>query len=96
MVFSPDALASESHVRRERAKARELRASQWWRQQLGPGLCFHCGEKFSKSELTMDHLLPISRGGKSTKRNVVASCRPCNSKKRNWTRSELSLFGDVE
>jgi len=71
-------VADEGHIKRERAKAKELRASQWWKQQIGPGLCHHCGKKFSKTDLTMDHLIPVARGGKSSKHNVVPSCRPCN------------------
>ncbi len=67
-----------AHIKRERAKARELRNSQWWKQQVGPGLCHHCRKKFLKNELTMDHLIPVARGGKSSKNNVVPSCKPCN------------------
>lgn len=71
-------MSDEAHIKRERAKARELRLSQWWKQQIGPGLCHHCGQKFLKTALTMDHLIPIARGGKSTKNNVVPSCKACN------------------
>lgn len=77
--------------KRERAKARELRNSQWWRQQVGPGICYHCGQKFPASEMTMDHLIPIARGGKSNKRNCVPSCKSCNTEKGHLTRVELSL-----
>jgi 5-methylcytosine-specific restriction enzyme A len=73
--------ASAEHQKREKAKARELRQSQWWRQQVGPGLCYHCQGQFKSSELTMDHLIPIARGGKSNKKNCVPSCKDCNSKK---------------
>ena len=69
------------HIKRERRKAQELRKSQWWKQQLGNGVCYHCGKKFSKELLTMDHLVPVARGGKSTKKNVVVSCKDCNSEK---------------
>lgn len=69
------------HVKRERRKAQELRKGSWWKQQLGKGICYHCGEKFSKELLTMDHLVPIIRGGKTNKRNCVVSCKECNSKK---------------
>jgi 5-methylcytosine-specific restriction endonuclease McrA len=69
----------------ERRRARELRQSQWWRQQIGPGLCHYCGQKFSKELLTMDHLIPISRGGKSTKGNIVVACKACNTEKKNLT-----------
>ena len=36
---------------------------------------------FPPSELTMDHLVPIIRGGRSTQGNVVPACKECNSKK---------------
>ena len=32
-----------AHVKRERAKARELRATDWWRAQLAKGVCHYCG-----------------------------------------------------
>ncbi|WP_413294955.1 HNH endonuclease [Bdellovibrio sp. HCB185ZH] len=83
--------APEAHQKKEKAKARELRQSQWWRQELGKGLCYHCGEKFKSAELTMDHLIPIARGGKSTKNNCVPSCKDCNSKKGYKTRAEMAL-----
>ena len=80
-----------AHIKREREKARELRDSSWWRQQKGRGICYHCGEHFHKDELTMDHLIPLSRGGKSTKKNIVVSCKQCNSLKKNQTVAELRL-----
>lgn len=73
--------ASPEHQKREKSKARELRASQWWKQQLGKGLCYHCEQRFKPADLTMEHLLPIARGGKSDKKNCVPCCKDCNSKK---------------
>jgi 5-methylcytosine-specific restriction endonuclease McrA len=70
---------SDEHIRRERRRAREMRASQWWKRKRAVGICHHCGEKFPPAELTMDHLVPLVRGGKSTKGNLVASCKKCNS-----------------
>lgn len=78
-------------VRREREKAREIRDSNWWRQRLGEGVCYHCEQKFSREDLTMDHLIPLSRGGRSTKKNIVVSCKQCNSLKKNLTVAELRL-----
>lgn len=66
---------------KERQKARELRQSNWWKNLLSKGLCYYCGQHFSKNELTMDHIVPIARGGKSTKNNIVVSCKACNTKK---------------
>ncbi len=83
--------ADETHIRREKARARELRESQWWRGQLGQGVCYYCREKFEKSDLTMDHVVPIVRGGRSTKSNVVVACKECNSQKKYWTPAELAF-----
>jgi 5-methylcytosine-specific restriction endonuclease McrA len=76
-------IASEEEIRREREKARKLRASQWWKRRRGVGLCHYCEKKFPPAELTMDHIVPIIRGGKSTKGNVVAACKECNNKKKH-------------
>jgi 5-methylcytosine-specific restriction protein A len=73
---------SEDVMRRERRKAQELRASPWWKRKRAAGICHHCGAKFPPKDLTMDHLIPIIRGGKSTKGNLVPSCRKCNSARK--------------
>ena len=74
---------SEEQIRRERQKARELRASQWWKRKRAAGVCHHCGAKYPPGDLTMDHLVPIIRGGKSTKGNLVPSCKKCNSGRKH-------------
>jgi len=74
---------SEEQIRRERQKARELRASPWWKRKRAAGICHNCGGKFPSQELTMDHLVPIVRGGKSTKGNLVPSCKKCNSERKH-------------
>ena len=72
----------DATIRRERAKARELRASQWWKRRCSSGVCHHCGEQVGAKALTMDHLIPIVRGGRSTKGNVVPACKPCNTARK--------------
>ena len=42
--------------------------------------CVYCGEI---KPLTMDHIIPLSKGGTHTKNNIVPACRPCNSAKRD-------------
>lgn len=44
---------------------------------------FRCGYCESKENLTIDHVVPISKGGKSTWENSVTACKPCNSSKGN-------------
>jgi len=70
-------------IRRERAKARELRASQWWKRRCSSGVCHYCGEQVGAKALTMDHLVPIIRGGVSTKGNLVPACKDCNNRKKS-------------
>ncbi|TWJ17736.1 HNH endonuclease [Geobacter argillaceus] len=72
----------EQEVRREKDKARELRRSQWWKNRVARGVCHWCGDSFPPEELTMDHIVPIIRGGKSTRGNVVPACKECNNRKK--------------
>ncbi len=51
--------------------------------------CQYCG---SKNQLTMDHVIPASRGGKNNFENCVAACRPCNNRKNNRTPSEAKMY----
>jgi 5-methylcytosine-specific restriction endonuclease McrA len=74
---------TEEEIKKERAKARHLRQSQWWKRKRSEGVCYFCHEKFPPKELTMDHIIPLIRGGKSAKGNVVPSCKECNSKKKH-------------
>jgi len=73
---------TEQEIRRERDKGRDLRRSRWWQNRLARGICHYCGGTFPPGELTMDHLVPVARGGKSTPGNVVPACRECNSRKK--------------
>lgn len=79
------------HVTRERAKARLLRQSPWWKQQLRSGVCHYCHKEVGPDHLTMDHVIPISRGGKSTRANCVPCCAACNATKKSYTPAEQIL-----
>lgn len=81
----------EAHVSRERVKARVLRASAWWQAELAKGSCHYCGQAFASKDLTMDHIIPVSRGGRSIKSNVVPCCTACNKNKRSMTPAERIL-----
>ena len=81
----------KKHVARERDKARKLKKSNWWKNQLAAGKCHYCGETFEPDELTMDHIVPVSRGGKSNKGNVVVCCKQCNSDKKYLTPAEMIM-----
>jgi 5-methylcytosine-specific restriction endonuclease McrA len=83
--------ADKKHISREKSKARELRKSQWWKNEIAKGICHYCGKIFSPAELTMDHVVPISRGGKSTKGNIVPCCKNCNNQKKYLTPTDIIL-----
>ena len=53
--------------------------------------CQYCGEVLPSSELTLDHVVPRSRGGLSTWENLVACCHPCNRQKGNQLVFEAGL-----
>lgn len=80
MLFFVD--VSEEHIKRERAKAKEIKRSPWWKKRRSEGRCFYCNTSVNPKELTMDHIVPIIRGGRSTKSNIVPACKNCNSKKK--------------
>lgn len=59
-----------------------------WRDKY---ICQYCGEKFPFSKLTIDHIIPKSRGGKNTWGNLVAACSCCNQSKGNKTPEEAGM-----
>ncbi len=54
-------------------------------------MCQYCGQKFGEKKLTIDHIQPLSRGGKHEWSNVVAACSPCNNKKGSRTPKEAKM-----
>ena len=80
-----------AYVKREREKARQLRATPWWKAQLQRGVCHYCGQNVGAANLTMDHVVPVARGGKSTRGNCVPCCKECNNKKKAFTHAEQIL-----
>ena len=81
-------------LRRQRAKARELRASQWWKRRVSDGLCYYCRRRVGGAALTMDHLVPLGRGGKSVRGNVVPACKDCNTRKTSLLPVEWQEYLD--
>ncbi len=74
--------APPEHIRREKEKARSLKKTQWWQRQISKAICHYCQEKTPSRELTMDHIVPLIRHGRSTKGNLVPACKKCNDKKK--------------
>lgn len=81
MPFETD-IVSEREIRREKIKARSLRNTHWWKNRIQKGICHYCHRQVGREQLTMDHVVPLSRGGKSKKGNIVPACKECNNKKK--------------
>lgn len=79
----PDAIRIKNARRRARkrvAPLNDLTAVQWRAiKEHSKHRCVYCHRKLKR--LTMDHILPLSKGGAHTLSNIVPACRSCNSKK---------------
>lgn len=58
--------------------------------------CQYCGSKETTNELTFDHVIPKSRGGKTSWTNIVTACRPCNTEKGHKLPRECKMFPITE
>ena len=54
-------------------------------------LCLYCGLRFPSSQLSRDHIRPLSQGGRDTWMNVVTACRRCNNQKASKTPEQAGL-----
>ncbi|MCX8026716.1 MAG: HNH endonuclease [Thermodesulfovibrionales bacterium] len=72
--------------------ARQLRQSGWWKRKVSTGRCYYCNSSVSPKDLTMDHIVPIIRGGQTVKSNLVPACKDCNNKKKYLLPSEWQEY----
>ena len=56
------------------------------------GRCHYCGNRFPSRELTVDHVIPRSLGGRDTWENLVTACVPCNSRKGSRTPQAANML----
>jgi 5-methylcytosine-specific restriction endonuclease McrA len=54
--------------------------------------CQYCGDHFKTHELTFDHIIPRSRGGRTSWDNIVAACQCCNRRKGNKLPHEINMY----
>lgn len=54
-------------------------------------ICMYCGEHFSRGELTRDHVVPLSKGGRDAWENVVTACLACNVRKGGRTPQQAGM-----
>jgi len=87
-----DVIGDNSFIASEKYKARELRKTQWWKRKCAKGVCTYCGKKVPSKQLTMDHIVPISRGGRTTRGNVTPCCKTCNTQKKTMLTFEWDEY----
>ena len=76
------------NVRRRREQAGMKRLRIYMRDKFR---CQYCGDKKNAGELTLDHILPRSRGGDNSPVNIVTACIACNNRKSNRTPAEARM-----
>ena len=76
------------NVRRRREAAGAKRMRIYMRDKFR---CQYCGEKRGANELTLDHILPRSRGGDNSPVNIVTACVGCNQRKGSRTPDEARM-----
>ena len=81
-------------LRREKARARELRQTSWWRRRIATGLCHYCRRAVGAKALTLDHVVPLVRGGRSIRPNMVPACKECNTRKQSLLAWEWQAYLD--
>ena len=81
-------------LKRQRGKARLLRDSPWWKRRISTGICYYCRRQVGHKALTMDHLVPLGRGGTSSRGNVVPACKDCNNRKKGMLPVEWREYVD--
>jgi 5-methylcytosine-specific restriction endonuclease McrA len=89
-----DAPVDADELKRQRARARELRDSQWWKRRISTGVCYYCRRQLGPKALTMDHVVPLGRGGTSIRGNVVPACKACNTRKKGMLPVEWREYVD--
>lgn len=75
-----------------RPRARGVRFSRTNVYQRDGFRCQYCGVPCSGNELTYDHVVPRSAGGRTEWRNIVAACKPCNTRKANKSCDDAGMW----
>jgi len=71
-------------ARKSAAPVNDFTAKEWRVLCKALGYrCVYCGERFPFTQLTQDHIIPLSKGGAHTLSNILPACRSCNSRKGN-------------
>lgn len=81
-------LNEHPRYRNKTPKATKRKVMRTWKKLTGDDYCFYCGKKLTRHNATIDHIIPLSRGGTNDKRNLVLCCQKCNWDKGSKLLSE--------
>jgi 5-methylcytosine-specific restriction endonuclease McrA len=84
----PNVVRLAEYVSVPRCNVRFSRKNVFLRDQH---TCQYCGSRLPVSLLTIDHVVPISRGGANSWKNVVTACKKCNNAKGDRTPKEAGM-----
>ena len=84
----PRVILLQAYDHLPRARVRFSRLNIYARDK---NTCQYCGRRPPRAELNLDHVVPRSRGGKTSWENVVCSCVPCNLRKGGRTPEEAGI-----
>ena len=85
----PSVIAIGRYVKKARVSLKVTRKNLFIRDNY---TCQYCDKRFTKPNLTIDHVTPKSAGGPKTWENIVAACKKCNQKKANKLPREAGMF----
>jgi 5-methylcytosine-specific restriction endonuclease McrA len=88
VIKMPAVVRLISAFRRHKKKVKFSRVNIFGRDKYK---CQYCGDKGKLADLTYDHVVPKSRGGKTTWKNIVTCCYDCNSKKGDKSPQEAGM-----
>jgi 5-methylcytosine-specific restriction endonuclease McrA len=88
LFYYPSVIVCKKYIRRRPIPLSPTRANIYWRDDL---TCQYCGKKDFYRKMTLDHVVPKSRGGPKTWLNLVTCCERCNQRKGDKTPSEASM-----
>ena len=84
----PAVIVLKKYISTRRINLHCNRKNVAWRDN---NTCQYCGKKFKFKEITMDHVIPKSRGGEKVWMNIVAACKKCNNLKNDRTPEEAKM-----
>lgn len=84
----PSVIRLLKYVQKDQRRAKFSKFSVFCRDNFQ---CQYCGIQPGSMKLTMDHVLPKSRGGRTSWENIATACQPCNGRKDNRTPEEAGM-----